>query len=98
MFRGDLGGKDKINDIPIMRFSNLNAIINERYPGYRNKASYFSLAKFAGGGSMSLYDFANGFYRNINSSIFGEGNYADNEIIVLPPAYENKINLPVKNI
>ena len=98
MLRGDLGGKDKIGDIPIMRFYNLKSIINEQYPGYRNKSSYFSLAKFAAGGSMSLYDFANGFYRNISASIYGDGDYAENEIIVSPPAYENKINLPVKNI
>ena len=97
MFRGDLG-VNNINGIPVMSFSDLNSIINERYPGYRNKSSYFSLAKFAGGGSMSLYDFANGFYRNISASIYGDGDYADNEIIVSPPAYENKINLPVKNI
>ena len=97
MFRGDLG-VNNINGIPVMSFSDLNKIISNQYPGYRDKESYISLARLASGGSMSLSTFGNGLYRNINSSIYGDGKYDEREKIVTPPAYENKINLPVKNI
>ena len=97
MFRGDLG-VDNINGIPVMNFSDLNSIISNQYPGYRDRESYISLARLAAGGSMSPYTIGNGLYKNLNSSIYGDGKYDEREKIVSPPAYENKINLPVKNI
>lgn len=97
MFRGDLGVTD-INGIPVMSFSDLNSIISNQYPGYRDKESYISLARLAAGGSMSPYTIGKGLYKNLNSSIYGDGKYDKREKIVSPPAYENKINLPVKNI
>ena len=97
MFRGDLG-VNNINGIPVMSFSDLNNIISNQYPGYRDKESYISLARLAAGGSMSPYTIGKGFYKNLNSSIYGDGKYDKHEKVVSPPAYENKINLPVKNI
>ena len=97
MFRGDLG-VDNINGIPVMNFSDLNSIISNQYPGYRDRESYISLARLAAGGSMSPYTIGNGLYKNLNSSIYGDGKYDKREKVVSPPAYENKINLPVKNI
>ena len=97
MFRGDLG-VDNINGIPVMNFSDLNSIISNQYPGYRDRESYISLAKLVAGGSMSPYTIGNGLYKNLNSSIYGDGKYDKREKVVSPPAYENKINLPVKNI
>jgi hypothetical protein len=97
MFRGDLG-VNNINGIPVMSFSNLNSIISNQYPGYRDKESYISLARLAAGGSMSTYTIGNGLYKNLNSTFYGDSKYNKREKIVSPPAYENKINLPVKNI
>jgi len=34
---------------------------------------------------MSLSTFGNGLYRNINSSIYGDGKYDEREKIVTPP-------------
>ena len=97
MFRGDLG-VNNINGIPVMSFSNLNKIISNQYPSYRDKESYISLARLAAGGSMSPYTFGNGLYKNFNSSISGDDKYEEREKIVSPPTYENKTNLPIKNI
>jgi len=97
MFRGDLGIND-INGIPVMSFSDLNAIISNQYPGYRDRNSYLSLARLAAGGSMSPYTIGNGLYKNLRSSIYGDGKYDKSEKIVVPPAYENNYKLPVKNI
>ena len=94
MYRGDLGKVD-INGIPVMSFSELNSIMNNQYPGYRNKASYFSSARLSVGGSMSLSTFGRSMSNNLSDSINGK---MDSEMISSPPLFSSLINLPAKQV
>ena len=96
--KGELGISD-IDGIPVMSFFALNKIINNQYPGYRDKSSLISLAKGAVGGSMGFDTLAKGAWNNASTYLNGN-NGSDIEVIASPPLYDNDVKLPmcVKNI
>jgi hypothetical protein len=91
--KGELGISD-IDGIPVMSFFALNKIINNQYPGYRNKASGISLLKGALGGSMGLDTLAKGAWNNASAYLNGNKG-SDIEVIASPPLYDNNVKLPI---
>jgi hypothetical protein len=91
--KGDLGISN-IDGIPVMSFFALNQIINNQYPGYRDKASGISLLKGALGGSMGLDTLAKGAWNNASAYLNGNKG-SDFEVIVSPPLYDNSVKLPI---
>ena len=91
--KGDLGISD-IDGIPVMSFFALNKIINGQYPGYRDKASLLSLAKFSAGGSMDLDAFGKSVSNNAFAYLNGNKD-SDIEVIASPPLYDNDVKLPI---
>lgn len=91
--KGELGISD-IGRIPVMSFFALNKIINNQYPGYRDKSSLFSLAKFSAGGSMGLDTFGKAVSNNASAYLNGNKG-SDIEVIASPPLYDNDVKLPM---
>lgn len=91
--KGDLGIPD-IDGIIVMPFFKLNKIINEQYPGYRDKSSLISLAKFSAGGSMGLDAFGKAISNNASAYLNGN-NGSGKEVIASPPLYDNDVKLPI---
>lgn len=90
--KGELGISD-IDRIPVMSFFALNKIINNQYPGYRDKSSGISLLKGAVGGSMGFDTLAKGVWNNASTYLNGN-NGSDIEVIASPPLYDNDVKLP----
>jgi len=90
--KGELGISD-IDGIPVMSFFALNKIINNQYPGYRDKASGISLLKGANGGSMGFDTLAKGVWNNASEYLNGNKG-SDFEVIASPPLYDNDVKLP----
>lgn len=68
MNSGDIN-VDNINGIPVMKFKDLNTIINVQYRGYRSTSGFVSLASNNIGGNMNAGTFANSFYGNVRNAM-----------------------------
>lgn len=98
MSRGNIETR-YIDGIYVLKFEELNELMEKQYPKYRNNSSYFSLFNFAlGGGYNSVYDIADSFSGNTFSMIsntFTPINEIGREIIRDPPIYLNNDINPI---
>jgi|DEB19_MinimDraft_3_1074340.scaffolds.fasta_scaffold169857_1 hypothetical protein len=93
MSRGNIETR-YIDDIYVIKFEELNELMEKQYPNYRNKSSFFSLFNIAfGGGYNSIKDvmaaFTDNAYFATLDAISPQFSSDVGEIIIDPPKYLN---------
>lgn len=94
MNSGDIN-VDNINGIPVMKFKDLNTIINVQYRGYRATSGFVSLAANNIGGNMNAGTFANSFYGNFRYAMSRSDTSKDK--VYGDPLYITTDKLPFNN-
>jgi hypothetical protein len=93
MNSGDIN-VNNINGIPVMKFKDLNTIINVQYRGYRSTSGFVSLASNNISGNMNVGTFANSLYSNVGNAMRSDPN---KDKVYGDPYYITKDILPFNN-
>lgn len=94
MNSGDIN-VDNINGIPVMKFKDLNTIINVQYRGYRSTSGFVSLASNNIGGNMNTGTLADSLYGNVKYTMRRSDPNKDK--VYSDPLYITKDILPFNN-